>query len=89
MQTTLSPALEYRHRAAVADAVRAAADAMSFAKLRRLRSSEPAQTLPAGLYECWPTSAGLSIVHIGRAGVSGEHALRQIWPPVQEVASHA
>lgn len=70
---------------------RAAADAMSFAKLRRLRSSEPAQPLPAGRLEFWgPTqTTSLRIVAVGPRGVSGEHALRQIWPPAQEVASHA
>lgn len=57
--------------------------------ITRLRSTEPAQPMQPGSFECWRTSAGLSIVHIGRAGVSGERALTQIWPPANGGKSHA
>ena len=83
MIATLSPALESRHRAAVAESERAAAAALSFAKLGRLRSCERAQPMPPGSYECWATSAGLSIVHVGPAGMSGERAVTQIYPPTR------
>ena len=75
------PTLALRHRATVEAAERAAASALAFAKLGRLRSAERSKPMPAGSYECWATSAGLSIVHIGPSGVSGESALTQIWPP--------
>lgn len=75
------PALAMRHRATVEAAERAAASALAFAKLGRMRSAERAQPMPPGAYECWATSAGLSIVHIGPAGVSGERAITQVWPP--------
>ncbi len=75
------PALAMRHRATVEAAERAAASALAFAKLGRLRGAEPAQPMPPGAYECWATSAGLSIVHIGLAGASGERAVTQVWPP--------
>lgn len=55
---------------------------MTTATLDRLKTAQPAQPMPAGRYECWTTSAGLSIVHIGRPGPSGERAITQVWPPV-------
>jgi hypothetical protein len=81
------PALAQRHRAALEDAERAAASALAIAQLGRLRGTGPAQPMPPGAYECWATSAGLSIVHIGRPGVSGERAITQVWPPLP--ATHA
>lgn len=62
---------------------------MTHPAIQRLQSTQPAQPMPAGRYECWTTSAGLSIVHIGPRGVSGERALSQVWPPVAEVQRHA
>lgn len=50
--------------------------------IARLTSTKPAQPMPAGHYECWPTSTGLSIVHMGKRGPSGERAITQVWPPV-------
>lgn len=77
------PALALRHRAAVADAERAAASALAFAKLGRLRGADPAQPMPAGSYECWATSDGLRVMHIRPAGTRtpGECDVLQVWPP--------
>lgn len=55
---------------------------MTTSTLDRLKTAQPAQPMPAGRYECWPTSSGMSIVHIGSPGPSGEHAITQVWPPV-------
>lgn len=76
------PALALRHRATVEAAERAAASALSFAKLGRLRGTVPAQPMPPGAYECWATSDGLRIMHIRAAGTLtlGECVLQQVWP---------
>lgn len=57
--------------------------------LTRLTATEPAQPMPAGQYECWTTSQGLSIVRIGPAGASGEREVCQLWPPVDLTHLHA
>lgn len=75
--------LAQRHRETVQAAALAAASALAFAKLRRLRGATPAQPMPPGAYECWSTSSGLSIVRIGAAGASGEREVCQVWPPAQ------
>ena len=75
------PALDRRHRAALEEAMRAADSARAFAAVARLKARDAAQPIPPGAYECWATSAGLSIVHIGRPGPSGERAITQLWPP--------
>jgi hypothetical protein len=78
------PALAQRHRAAVADAERAAASALAFAKLGRLRGADPAQPMPAGRLEFWPATQvwGCRIMLVRDAGTQtlSEADVRQVWP---------
>jgi hypothetical protein len=75
-------ALDRRHHAALAEAMRAADSARAFAAVARLTARDPAQPMPPGRLEYWPATqtTGSRIMHIGRAGVSGERAVLQVWP---------
>lgn len=79
------PALALRHRATVEAAERAAASALAFAKLGRLRGAEPAQPMPAGRLEFWPATQvwGCRIMLVSDAGTQtlSEADVRQVWPP--------
>lgn len=78
------PALAMRHRATVEAAERAAASALAFAKLGRLRSVERSQPMPAGRLEFWPATQvwGCRIMLVRDAGTltPGESDVRQVWP---------
>lgn len=61
---------------------------MTHPAIQRLKSTQPAQPMPAGRLEFWgPTqTTGMRIILTGPRGVSGEHALSQIWPPTETSA---